>query len=513
MPPDHSDLGFIPIQPQNPHEDLGFVTTPREQGDVGLLQAAASGAGQGLFGAGDEAGAALQAIAASGGQQDSPTAAGKTFTDTFRQARTENRDIDKRAAEQHPWAYYPALVASSLVSSRLLPGLAPAAKGAPLALKALTSAVNSIPTGLAYGAGTSEADLSRPSSENVSRFVGDVEGGGASAGLMGGLGTAAMAGVARAPQALRSLALRAGSSVLGGKASAPAVEQALERGAIRLLGTTKGAASRLTADLEAKLGPQYREFLKLLEAKGIGGPEASDIAEQWLNRAVKEDSNTLGSQVPDLYMKHGEEILSKAGGDGRIGLNRAVNITRDLQSRAKYDPMVDTATNDARRAIASDMRQSVEDAVAKGAVAADPETRQAAEAFVPIKKRLGLAIEAEGAAERATKHDGPISLGELASGAAASVAGGVTYGAHGVAAGLPASVGLHLMRTRGPSTVAAGAYGLARGLEHLRGPVGSVLASYGPEESQSPAIQQALSRILGLPGLSQEKLKETNASQ
>lgn len=516
VPPD-SDFGFVPLQATNAKADFGFVPVKQEKGDVGLLQAAASGASESAFGLGGEIGAGLQAMAASMGRFESPMAQNKAVVDTYRQARSENQDIDKRSQEQHPWAYYPSLIGGTLATSRMLPTLGPAAQNAPLAIKIATSMLNAIPTGLAFGAGNSEADLTRPTAENVSRFVSDVEGSGATAGLFGAGGTLLNRGISAAPQALKSLALKVGGKVLGGTASEPAVEQALQRGAIKLFGTTEGASSRLSADLETKLGPQYREFLKMLEAKGVSGPEASAMADQWLNQAVKEEANTVGSQVPEMYMKHAEEIASKAGQDGRIDLQRAVNITRDLQSRAKYNPMVDTATNDARRAIASDARQAVEDAVAKAETSADPALSTAAKAFVPIKQRLGRAIEGEAAASRAAGKTKPLSLLDLASAGAASVTGGATHGMRGVAAGLPMAVASHLARTRGPSTLAASAYGLSRGLDKLGQPLGRALDSagewYGPPQTETRAAQQLLSRLLGLPTLGPGQTEGLNAPQ
>lgn len=511
MPPD--DFGFVTAKAADP---FGFVAAPRVKEDVGLFQAAASGASQGAFGAGDEIGAGLQAMAATSGRQASPGAANKLFLDTFRQSRAENRDIDKRSAEQHPWVYYPSLLASSLATSRMLPALAPAVKGAPLAFRAATSMLNAVPTGLAFGAGNSEADLTRPTADNISRFVSDVEGSGATAGLLGLGGTLVSRGIAAAPGALKSLALKAGSKVLGGKVSPEAIEQAIRRGAIRMFGTTEGASGRLTADLEAKLGPEYGAYLKFLETNGVRGPDATVLADQWINQAAHEQANTLGSQVPEMYLQHAKEIAPKAPGtyagewprggwENRLGLRQAANVTRDLQSRAKYNPLVDTATNDARRAIASDARQAVEDAVAQHETSADPLLSKAAQSFVPIKQRLGNAIEAEAAASRAADKSKSLGLMDLASGAAASVAGGSTHGARGVLAGLPATVATHLARTRGPSTVASAAYGSSRFMDWLGKPVGKALESasewYGPVETERRAAQQFLSRVLGLPAL------------
>lgn len=303
------------------------------------------------------------------------------------------------------------------------------------------------------------------------------------------------------PQALKGVGAKAAQWVLGGNragVSADAAEQALKEKVIRFFGTSHGAAER-AEQLVGKLGGQYREVLKTLAAQGVEGPEASAVADRWLQQAIKEETGTLGSTVPDLYMKHAEDVAQRAGESGRIPLMNSRAILQDLQGRANYNPTVDKATNDARKSLAYGFRDELEKAIAEQAPTKGPEAETAASQFLPVKRKLRLALEA---AEGAQKGARPgltghlMDLGTLMSTAQAGLHhGGLT----GALTSLPITAGEHLLRTRGPSSIAAMSYGLGSGLESLAPREAQLLADapvLTPTELQLPSWQTAIAQAL-----------------
>lgn len=275
------------------------------------------------------------------------------------------------------------------------------------------------------------------------------------------------------------------------------VREAMDAGALQLFGTTKGAAKRLEKVREA-LGDQYAQIVRGLEAKGVTGPEARGVANEWLEKAAKEDAESLGSNVPQLYMDRAEEILSKAPG-GRLGLSQAEGMKRSLQKQAKYGKFEETPLNEAKRDIAADLRGGIERQVREAAeTTTDPALRDLATQFEPVKKRLARLIPADDhvyqEANRIASRKG-LPLSEL-------VAGSTAYGATGdILKTALVLGGTHLLRTRGGSTGAVAARGLGKGwlaavenAPQLFGEFGAVISGQKTPEARVAMAEELAQR-------------------
>ncbi len=111
----------------------GRKLSPEEVAQLGLdaeppprtsrMQAVTSALSQVPFGGGDELGAGLQAMLGTTVGPDgfrrfaSPKEHDKEFTNIYRQARSENRQIDESSSDEHPGIYYPTLLGGSLAAT------------------------------------------------------------------------------------------------------------------------------------------------------------------------------------------------------------------------------------------------------------------------------------------------------------------------------------------------------------------------------------------------------------
>lgn len=474
----------------------------REQGGAG--EALARGAGQGATaGMADEATGLLQASqgpgtpwwmtspiamlaeATSGVPAEQRAAAAEMpdlgqggFGDRYRQARDSERALNEQAKEEHPVASFVGQALGGLPLA-----IATAGAGAPTLAR---SALQGAGLGAVSGAGGSEADATQG---GLGQMLLDALAGGVLGGAAGAAGyglTKALAGPGA--ELLRRLGITQGRKVLTGgtksisqaaAVSDEAVERALQEGAIKPLGTTAGASERLGV-LREGAAKAYREAVEALEAAGVVGPERDALARAMMDKALRERANSLGSAVPGYMEKLAREMAQKPGvqvpgemaqrvgsmGEvieepvERLGLTQAENIKRALQDQAKkeYTKVAgNTQLGQAKMSSASQVRQAIEDAVeAQAGKAPD-----AAAAFVPTKQRLGNLIEADEAALKAlnsAQNKNSVSLRDLL------VAGLAPGGPVGQAVTLPLSM---LFRAFGPSTTAAGAYGLGSALPGL----------------------------------------------
>lgn len=245
--------------------------------------------------------------------------------------------------------------------------------------------------------------------------------------------------------------------------SAEAVEEAVRSGAIRAGGTTRGAFERLQG-LTDEQADRYRQIVSGLEAQGVEGPRAREIAGQLMARGATLEMNTGANKaIPNAYMDEALNAENLADPQtGRIGLTQGENIKRDLQRSARYGRFEETPLNEARRDIASVYRAAVERAVDEAGQQAGQgsQVRALADDFVPVKQRMGRLLEAEQAAQKGVSrgaHRSTIGPMEMAAGAAEVAAG------HPAAA-LPATIGMKLLRGRGPSTWASLGLGLSDAL-------------------------------------------------
>lgn len=274
-----------------------------------------------------------------------------------------------------------------------------------------------------------------------------------------------------------------------------AVRTAMDEGALLPLGTTKGAAKRLAAVRE-RLGTEHARIVEALKTKGVHGPEAQALADTWLEKALKKDANSLGSSVPDLYLDRADEVLKKAGPDGRLALDQSIDITRDLQGQAKYGKFEETLVNRAKRDVASDVRRAVEGEVdAAAAKSADPELGRLATEFRPLKRKLGAIIEASDHAREEASRQSSRSLLNPFDLVAAGSTGTFTGNPMKAAA---AYVGAHLLRSRGPSTAALTGRGLGNAYLKVIDEAPWVLGEFGSAiaREKTPEARMAMTEAL-----------------
>lgn len=413
--------------------------------------------------------------------------------------RDADRAADDAAREAEPTAYIGGNIGSGIASAKLLPlSLAgPAAEGAPLLSRMGRGALNAGPAGLLYGLGSTKADLlnpyapSLPTAENLKRAAKDI---GVSTLFASGLGFGIPGAgelISKAPGAARSAGLALARKVLtGGKSSNvelpdEAVEQALKNRIVQWFGTTKGAAKR-SETLSDKLDDAYQGVAQGMEAKGFQGPEGSEFADPLLKRGREISSETWNSPIPERFQKASEDALAKAGETGRYTLGRAMRTVRNLQKAAKWSPALDNPTNDANKDIAGLAREALEGSLERQTAAAtDPAMQELGQQFLPAKQALKLSLRTQEALEKASRGGGshPLSLWDLGVGTMASGHGAMGHGLTGLAYGLPVAVGSHLVRTRGPSTLAQGLWNLGRAgqwlpqqklIQALRAPIGAL---------------------------------------
>lgn len=418
----------------------------------GVGEAMARGAGQGAtLGFGDEASAAVEA----GLQKVLPEALGgidygKPFGTLYRENRDVNRRENTAARKEHPWAYG----AGEMV------GATPAAiaTGGKGAASLLRNALQGAAFGAAAGVGGSEE---APGSAGIT---------GAALGGAIGAGVPLVGRSVLLPliQKLRDVGTNAGRRVLTRVSSSlsnrkglsdEAVAAAREVGAFGPLKDTKYAKEVLEGAREAA-GDFYAQVVAELEQKGVAGPKARELAARLAQEARDISANTLGSPRPGVFSGVADELMSKPTDSyGRLGLTQAESMKRELQhlARSEYDKLkaMQTPRGEAQEAVASRVREAIEASVDSQKALAP----EAAAAFEPVKQKLGLLIQASNAARaganRAQKN-AAISLPDIVAGA----------GVHGPLAGL----GMHVARTRGPSTVAWAAPGVADLLRAIADP-------------------------------------------
>lgn len=295
-----------------------------------------------------------------------------------------------------------------------------------------------------------------------------------------------------------------GQGSLSGKTALPdeAVREAMDSGAVRLFGTTRGAAKRLDKTTEAA-GQEYGRLLKELEDGGVKGPNVMGLFQQLREQAdelVKTEANDV---LPSLYRDSAESLYSKgvapAGQDLRLGLRQAVGATRALQRDAKYGKYEETPLNEAKRDIARRVRVAVEDEVESSAAkSGSAELQNLAAQFVPAKKTLSNLIPADAAAFRGAEQASKRNAFSLTDYLAAGAAGAATQNPIKTGAAL---LGAHVLRTRGPSTAAVslralgkGTTGLVQNAPEVFGEFGAVIAGQKTPEARVAIAEELAQR-------------------
>jgi hypothetical protein len=435
--------------------------------------------------------------------------------ESYEAARDEERAANAAAQAAHPKATLAANVAGGGALAAGLPAFL-ASKGLGLGARMVSGAKAAAPVGAAYGLGESEADT-------LGGQALDTAVGGAGGFLLGGAapvaGQALRSVAGPASRWLREAAVNQGRKVLTGNSGTISVkqklpdeviEEALRQGAIRPLGTTQKAAEVLGGARE-NVGERYAEIVAALEAKGVAGPNAAKLAGTLLAEADDVAAQTLGSPKPDVFRGIANELLGLEKGmhgvkrvapkplvgegpGGDLALTQAENMKRGLQHEAatEYDKLLAKMrpTGEAKVAVASRVRQAIEDAIQEQAALAPDE----AAAFEPVKAQLARIIEgsnaASEAAARASRNRG-ISLTDTIAGAAGMSSAGVPGAA---AMAMANKVG----RTRGPATASWLADKLSGATAPLAGGQMSPATQQAAEGSTLPALVEWLRARYGL---------------
>ena len=492
-------LGLPPDGPANQRElspeelkTLGLPLNPG--GDISGLESAALGAGQGMtLGFSDEAAAAMDWLAGKMGVGN-PLATSLGNPETYQDFREFYRRRMAEAQRQNPKSYG----AGQLAGAVAVPGSG---------LKAVVSQA------AAQGLGQSESDLTEG---DVGGAVADTAKGAAIGAAGFGAGKALGVGMSKAAPALKRAlrnysiekgrkALTSGADQLAQKnpVSEAAVQEALESGAIRLGGSTAGTAKRLE-DLAQARGTVYGEILDDLEASGVRGPAASEVARRLWEAGQREAQQTTIEQVPRTYLKAARSVAAKESDEfapgATLGLRQAEALKRSLQEEAKaaYQQLAPRSVGKAKMDAARIVREANEEAVSRAAADAPvgSPVREMGEAFEPVKRRLAATLEAKAAADK--------GLAKESTRTSDSASRALSAAAHGVAPGQAAVLGIlqDLYRGRGASTMAAGAYKLARGRaideggelagEYLPASVRGLLPAEDIEEAKRRALIEYL---------------------
>lgn len=262
------------------------------------------------------------------------------------------------------------------------------------------------------------------------------------------------------------------------------VEQAFKVGAIRPGYNVENVANKLQ-DAADPLSQRYGEILADLEAKGVTGPNAQQMAAQLAKDAQQASNTTIIGTRADALQNTADALMSKptVNANRDLGLMQTELMKRELQSAAANDYVKEgskSLSGAARKEIAGRFRGAIEDAVASQASKAPDE----AAAFVPVKEELSRTLQALGAArEGAARYARrtPFGLHE-AIGMASGIATGNPVEAAG-AAGL-----MHVLKDRGASTLASAFHGGSRAVGALGGapvpaPTGGVVIPESLRES------------------------------
>lgn len=418
----------------------------------------------------DEAAGAITSAAVAPGvgwrQPDGSVKPLKTEDDIYRAGRDAERRNLAAGKEYHPILDFMGRLGGDVASDA-----AAHAFGVPV-----LSSSYQVPMGAISGVLGSDAELTTEgrTPETVTNAT-------MSAGLGAGLGYVAPKigeAVARvAPTVLRgvrtaseNLAIRMGRRVLQGgsdlaaakyKETPPeAILEALRSGGILPFGTTQGAYRRLE-QLAKERGDVYGGILDELEGLGVQGPKAQEVADALYQRALKEYTETgVNKEVSQEFAKQGQNLINITPEDtGRLGLQQAEAIKRDLQTRARFGLINETPLNEARKEISSTVRQANEDAISEAAAAApgNAHLQGLADSFVPVKQQLGNTIAARDLSEKGTAR----IAGRNAVGLREAMMGAMTSGGDPVTGTLNAA-GFSFLKSRLPSAGASGAYGLSR---------------------------------------------------
>lgn len=300
---------------------------------------------------------------------------------------------------------------------------------------------------------------------------------------------------------IKDFAINQGRRVLTGGAntlkttaalSPEIVDEAFEQGAIKPFYSQKNAAAAM-AEARQKVGDTYGRIVASLASKGFTGPEAELLAQQLAAEGSAVGADSMNPAVENVFGDAADRIGSRpVDGNGKLGLQQAESLKRSSQgmARSSYSRLEPTEVGDAHEAVASTLRQANEDAIAQQAAGLnDPATKAIADNFVPVKQQLARIIPAANAADKGA-----------AQAAARRMLSPSDYAAY-IGGGAPAAALNHVLRTRGTSTVAWAAKGVAEKLQTLAASNPARLGKYAavlvPALQKSPEDFNAHMFVLG----------------
>lgn len=301
---------------------------------------------------------------------------------------------------------------------------------------------------------------------------------------------------------------------------AEAVREAFDVGAIRPGSSVEGIARRLQ-DVADPLSERYAAILKELEASGVTGPNAQNLAAQLATEGAQAEANSIIGTRAAALKDTAKALTGAPGGHmrppippkptdpmGNLGLMQSELMKRELQADAASQYVKEGPTSlagAARKELAGKFKDAIEQAVAEQAA----KSPAAAAEFQPVKEQLhrvltGLGAAREGAARYARRS--PFGLHE-ALGLASGIATGNPLEAAG-AAGL-----MSALKERGASTLGSAFYSAGRGLSGFAPEALSPVTT--PEGAAlAKALADALRRRAELvPALAQDQRTESEAQR
>lgn len=410
----------------------------------------------GMMGFSDEAEAGYKALA----KKVLPAALGGTDLPLGEQYR-QDRDVSRQRLSEEKQEH-PKVALGADIAGAILPAVATLGGGTPAS--APSTAMRLLRAAVSGGALGGVSALGSSDKEDLGGMAADA-GKGAAVGAGLGMGFS-QAGQLTGPLSkwLRGQAVDTGRRFLSGTSTSlsrakplsdPAVLEAFAQGAIKPGTSIASAAEKLAAARE-DVGNVYGRIIDALDANGIRGPEAEALAQKFAAEGRSVAASNTNPAVRGVYDNEAQALTAREPGgaftvdrdpSGLLRLRQAESMKQSLQDRARsaYAQQFPKEVGEANMGAASMMRQANEDAITQGAAASgDPMTQAIAEGFVPVKDKLGRIIQAADAAtmaaQRAQKNHA-IGLKEL-----------LMSGGNPVKLG-----GAMLLKTRGTSTVAAGA--------------------------------------------------------
>lgn len=267
--------------------------------------------------------------------------------DIYRQARDAERERQKKLEEAHPGTTLAGEIAGGLATAPLMMGKA--AQGLGTASKIGKAAVEGAKAGAAYGAGMSEADLTKG---DVGQFAKDVAGSGFYGGAFSAAIPAAGAAIKGVGERIPGFsALKAGFKYGAEEGKALSKENISEdikklsnkiyngiRTRLKKYGVAKEEALDLADEIGIRVdaGQPIEDALDETLGKKAYGPEAAEVRDKWvqiLNELKGEQSRDL-AKVVDAVEKHRvKTMITKPTAD----IGDIDTFIQDGRAGAKYD--------------------------------------------------------------------------------------------------------------------------------------------------------------------------------